>query len=275
MRKILLTIDQNPSSIYDIQYSILDASDPKRNRLPKLLRAMEDDNLVISAIQPGPLGPYRRIYELGPGAQDYLNESLKDGIETLLHSYKTFRRENPRKLYNLNKEPKHIHASGTILFASFPNLTADDLKIIRELLLTAKSVSVAVVGLDDILSKTGILYRHLGMEITSIEAPSNSISEIHLHGTPPQNLLSTAIEECKRILVRNGFLKITVPFVFFDETESPKLENFIRETATSLFPELGIVDGNSMKRVIENEFSPNGAYETQEGEVVFWGIKSE
>ena len=51
IRKILLTVDQHPSSIYDILYSMTNFSDPKRTRLPKLLKAMENENLVISALQ--------------------------------------------------------------------------------------------------------------------------------------------------------------------------------------------------------------------------------
>ena len=274
VRRILLTIDQNPSSIYDIQYSLLDASDPTRNRLPKLLKAMEDENLVRSALQPGPLGPYRRMYELGPKAQEYLNENLRDGIQTLLHFYRVFRRENPGRLYNLNKRPEQLQASGVILFASFPNLAIDDLRTIRELLTTSEGVSVAVVGSDDILTKTGILYQHMGMRITSIDAPNESVSEIHLHGIPPPNELSPAIEECKRVLTRNGLLQITAPFVFFKESNSPELENFIKRTAASLFPELGVIDGNSVRDIIETEFPTNGAYEAQQGEVVFWGVKS-
>jgi len=69
-------------------------------------------------------------------------------------------------------------------------------------------------------------------------------------------------------------LRITAPFVFFEQSNSPKLETFIKRTATSLFPELGVVDGNIVRDIIETEFSTNGAYETREGEVVFWGVKS-
>jgi len=274
MRKILLTIDQHPSSIYDIQYSIADISDPGRTRLPKLLKAMEDDQLVVSALQPGPLGPYRRMYELGPRAPEYLNESLRDAIETILHFYFAYRRENSGTLYKLGREPERPQPSGYILFAAFPNLTVEDLHGIREVLASHDSVSIAIVGSDDILSKTGIEYLHLGESIHSIETQNKSITEIRLRGIPYPDELESAIYESKRILERNGMLRITVPFVFFNESKSPRLDNFIRKTASEQFPELGVVEGNILQDLLADNFSQNGAYETDPGHVVFWGIKT-
>ena len=274
MRKILLTINQYPSSIYDIQYSISDISDPGRTKLPKLLKAMENDELVISALQPGPLGPYRRMYELGPRAQEYLNESLRDAIEIILHFYNAYRHENSGTLYKLEKEPERGQPSGNILFAAFPNMTVEDLRIIRELRASHEAVSIAIVGPDDILSKTGIDYQHLGEDFTSIHAQSNSITEIRLRGVPTPNELPSVVSECKRILDKNGIVRITVPFVFFDESESPRLDTFIKKTATNLFPELGVIEGRMLQGILEENFSTNGSYENELGQVVFWGIKT-
>ncbi|MFW9960524.1 MAG: hypothetical protein ACFFDV_05870 [Candidatus Thorarchaeota archaeon] len=274
MRKILLTIDQYPSSIYDIQYSISDIADPGRTRLPKLLKAMEDDQLVVSALQPGPLGPYRRMYELGPRAQEYLNESLRDAIETILHFYFAYRRENTGTLYKLGKEPERPQPSGCILFAAYPNMTVEDLHTIREALASHSGISIAIVGPDDILSKTGIEYSHLGEDIRTVNMHNRAITEIRLRGIPFLGELQPTIFECKRLLERNGMLRITVPFVFFNESKSPKLDNFIRKTATELFPELGVVEGKILQDLLVDSFSQSGAYETDLGHVVFWGIKT-
>lgn len=274
MRKILLTIDQYPSSIYDIQYSISDIADPGRTRLPKLLKAMEDDQLVISALQPGPLGPYRRMYELGPRAHEYLNESLRDAIETILHFYFAYRRENTGALHKLGNEPERTQPSGCIMFAAYPNMTVEDLHTIREVLASYSGISIAIVGSDDILSKTGIEYLHLGEDIHSVNMENRAITEIRLRGIPSLDELQPTICGCKRLLERNGILKITVPFVFFNESKSLKLDNFIRKTAIELFPELGVVEGKILQDLLEENFSQSGAYETDLGHVVFWGIKT-
>jgi DNA-binding PadR family transcriptional regulator len=274
MRKILLTIDQHPSSIYDIQYSIAELSDPKRTRLPKLLRSMEEEYLVTSALQPGPLGPYRRMYQLGPKAEEYLNESLRDAIETILRFYSNYRRENPAIFYHPRKEPEKPQLSGYILFAAFPSLTVEDLKEIRDLLTSTNRVSVAIVGPDDILSKTGIDYLNMGDDITSINTQNKEITEIRFRGVPSKDNLSSAISECKRVLARNGMLKISVPFLFDNELKGSKLVTFLESTINDLFPEMGIGMSKSLQENLENYFSRTGIYETQYGNIVFWGIKS-
>jgi DNA-binding PadR family transcriptional regulator len=274
MRKILLTIDQHPSSIYDIQYSISELSDPRRTRLPKLLKSMEDEELVVSALQPGPLGPYRRIYELGPRAQEYLNDNLRDALETILHFYSAYRRENHEILLNLGKEPERAQPCGYVLFAAFPNLMVDDLKEIRDVLATSETSAIAIIGSDDIMNRTGIESLHMGDDITSINTHSKSIAEIRVRGIPNLDKLPAAISECKRVLARNGMLRIRVPFVFLDESESQRLEYFIRKTAGGILPELGVVEGKLLQGIIEENFSNCGSYETELGQVVFWGIKS-
>ena len=64
------------------------------------------------------------------------------------------------------------------------------------------------------------------------------------------------------------------PFVFFDNSKNATIEKFIRETATIKFPELGVVNGKEVLRLIENNFSKHGMIETEKGEVHFWAIKS-
>ena len=273
IRKILLTIDQQPSSIYDILHSMTNFSDPKRTRLPKLLKAMENDNLVMSALQPGPLGPYRRIYEPGPEAEDYLIENLRNAMETVLHFYNAYRISvhgtKPKQGDNLELPTK----SGNILFASYPQANVNDLNEIRNLS-GNRDGSISIVGPDDIFCKTGISYNVVGSEITNIDSPSKTFSEVHLRGIPPIEHLPTAITECKRVLCRGGVLTILAPFVFFDDSKNATIEEFIRETATMKFPELGVVDGKVILNLIEDNFSKQGRIETDQGETHFWAIKS-
>jgi DNA-binding PadR family transcriptional regulator len=268
-----MALDKQPSSIYDILYSLTDFEDPRRTRLPKLLKSMEKDGLITSALQPGPLGPYRRVYEIGPKAEAYMRQNLKSGIETVLHFYDSYRKSNPRKLYNFTSEIMKRKTKGRILFGAFPNMTSDDLSIIRDLLQTCDESTISILGSDKMLCKTGIKYDSVGEDVTNFKADNQMFSEVFFNGIPPQENLSKCISECKRVMSRGGVLRIQVHFAFFDEPTKPTLGEFIQTTAASLFPEIGIVEGNEIKRNLENYFSKNGVYETSLGEVVFWARK--
>ena len=272
--KILLALDNQPSSIYDILYSLSDFSDPRRTRLPKLLKAMEKDNLVVSALQPGPLGPYRRVYEIGPEAETYMRQNLKSSIETILHFYDAYRRSNPEKLYNFPKELEKRKTKGRILFAAFPRMDAEDIESIRNLISSSDEVDISVLGPDLILSKTGIKYDSVGVDPTDLNVENQTFSEIQFNGVPARDIRPLVITECKRVLVRRGLLKIRVPLAFFEEPKKPALGEFILVTAANLFPELGVIDGNELGEVLAEAFPKNGVYETSLGEVIFWAIKS-
>lgn len=273
IRRILLTIDKQPSSIYDILYSLSNFSDPKRTRLPKLLKSMENENLVKSALQPGPLGPYRRIYEPGPEAEQYLIQNLQSSMETILHFYDAYR-QSDNGYDEVDEEDLEIPTkNGNILFAAYPQADVLDLDEIRTLSCN-REIELSIIGPDDIFSKTGIIYNVVGEDITQIEAAANTFSEIHLRGIPPIESLTHAIAECKRVLSRGGVLRIKVPFVFFNEVEKSTLEGFIRDTIINKFPELGLVDGNEIVRVIGENFSKHSKIETKRGFVYFWAIKS-
>lgn len=274
IRKILLELNRSPSSIYDILYSMTGYADPRRTRLPKLLKAMENEGLVVSALQPGPLGPYRRIYEIGPEAEAHLRESLKNSIETILHFYDSYRQANPQKLYSFVEEDHNRRVKGRILYAAFPQMKTIDLEIIRDLLLASNETSISIVGSDLILQKTGISYDIVGDDISQLSVDSKTFSEIHLHGVPELDKLPGAIAECKRVLTRKGQLRILAPLAFFNEPEKPTLGEFIRITSSELFPELGIVEGNQVSRVLSHYFPKSGLYETSLGEVVFHATKS-
>ena len=236
IRRILLTIDQQPASIYDIQYSMTNFSDPKRTRLPKLLKSMENDNLVVSALQPGPLGPYRRIYEPGPKAEDFLIENLKSALETILHFFDAYRKSILRTKKNQSEDSEIPTKDGKILFGSFPQLNVNDLDEIRNISVN-RGISISLVGQDDILSKTGISYNVVGSDFTNIESQGKTFSEVHLRGIPPKNQLQQSIAECKRVLCRGGVLRMVAPFVFFEYPEKGTIEEFVRETVLTRFPE--------------------------------------
>jgi len=234
---------------------------------------MENDNLVVSALQPGPLGPYRRIYKPGPEAEKFLVEILGNAIETILHFYNVYRTSNPGELYDLGQNPELATKDGNILYASYPQVKVNDLNEIRDLS-SNRDVTISILGPDDILSKTGISYDVVGANIMDIESPSKTYSEVRLRGVPPKDQLPKSIEECKRVIVRGGILRMIAPFVFFDEPENANLGEFIRVTAATQFPELGVVEGSDILHIISQNFSKYGSYETKLAQVHFWAIKS-
>jgi hypothetical protein len=234
---------------------------------------MENANLVTSALQPGPLGPYRRIYEPGPEAERYLVENLRSAMETVLHFYHDYRMSILNENSSQENEIEIPTKDGNILFASYPQASVNDLNEIRNLL-GNRDVTISIVGPDDIFCKTGISYDVAGSDISSIDAPSKAFSEVHLRGIPPMELLPTVIAECKRVLCRGGIITLLAPFVFFEDSKDAKIEEFFRETATTKFPELGIVNGKQVLDLMEENFSKCGWGKTRNGETQFWAIKS-
>lgn len=273
IRKILLELNGNPSSIYDILYSMSGYTDPRRTRLPKLLKAMETDGLVVSALQPGPLGPYRRIYQIGPEAESHLRNNLRSSIETVLHFYDAYRKAHPQKLYEFTDDECLRKRKGRILYAAFPHLKTNDLERIRELFISSEESEISIVGSDLILRKTGINYDVVGENMSNLSAENKSFSEIFLHGVPEMDTLPEAIAECKRVLTRKGQLRILVPFAFFNEPEKPTLGEFLRITANELFPDLGVVEGSQVLKVIEQYFPNPIVNETSLGEIIFIATK--
>jgi hypothetical protein len=235
---------------------------------------MEEDGLVTSALQPGPLGPYRRVYQLGPEAESNMRYNLKNSLETILHFYDAYRKSNPQKLYDFPNDLGKRKPKGKILFAAFPLMVSDDVESIREILISSERSSISVLGPNQILTKTGIKFESVGDDPTKILADSQTFSEVHFNGIPLLDELEEAISECKRVLVRRGLLKIQVPFAFFEEPDKPALGEFIQITAANLFPELGVVEGGKVKQIFDKFFPKTGMYETSLGEIVFWAFKS-
>lgn len=271
-RKILLTLDQGPSSIYDLLYSMDNFSDPKRTRLPKLLKTMEEEKLVVSAMQPGPLGPYRRIYQPGPHAEEYLIETLRGGFETLLHFYNKYRQSHPGHLYSSDSEFVSEIPKGDILYIGYPTIAVEDMDEIRNLV-TKHNISLSILKADTMLEKTGINYNVLDFENQELTARDESFSEVKIRGVPNRNDLPVLISECKRVLRRKGRLSLRVPYAFFEEPTKASLTEFIRITAETLFPDLGLVEGYEVNEIIAKNFGRHGFYETNLGEIVFWGIR--
>jgi hypothetical protein len=232
---------------------------------------MENDNLVVSALQPGPLGPYRRIYEPGPEAEEYLIESLRGALETVLHFYDSFRKMHDEDEDELDSE--EITKSGKILYAAYPQMDVNDLNEIRNLSVDY-DIEILIIGPDEILQKTGISYEVVGESLEKIDSESNTFTEIYLRGIPPKSQFSEIIAECKRVLVRGGILHITSTFVFFDKPKRGSLEEFIRQISVEQFPEFGIVEGKFVEKILGENFTKHGINKGSQGHCRFWAVKT-
>lgn len=272
--RILMTLDKNPCHGYELHQELPeDVRKLKLTTLYRWLHDMETEALVESEMQPGPHGPDRRIYRLGQRAETMLREVLRDSIENILHFYDDYRHSVTKGIYDGVTKSVREKIEGRVLFTAFPRITANDLRIVRLINSLCISSAVEILGDSDILRRNSIEHRCAKGDISDIHMKNETYSEVWLCGVPERNLLPSAITECKRVLVPKGTLRITAPFVFFEEPTTPTLGEFIRVTAAHLFPDLGVVDGNEVGSVIESNFKECGAFETFPGLVEFWAVK--
>ena len=131
----------------------------------------------------------------------------------------------------------------------------------------------SILEADEMLEKTGINYKVVNFNNQKLPVKGESYSEVRIRGMPDYNEFPILISECKRVLSKKGRLSIRIPYVFFEEPKKASLMEFIRITAETLFPELGLVEGNKVNEIIKTNFAETGFYETNLGEVVFWAVK--
>jgi len=164
--------------------------------------------------------------------------------------------------------------NGRVLFAAVPRVREFDLSTIEHLTQNNNGSSgLDILGDSTILTTMGIKHRVLKGEISDIPAPNERYSQIWLSGIPDRRQLHNAMTEFKRVLVKEGILRILAPFVFFDKPDQPDLGEFVRVTAIQLFPDLGMADGDDVGTILEAVFPDCGALDLFPGLVVFWARK--
>ncbi|MFX1603327.1 MAG: PadR family transcriptional regulator [Promethearchaeota archaeon] len=272
--RILLALDKTPLHGYDLLQTLpIEVGRPQLTTLYRWLHEMEAEGLAKSKIHPGPHGPDRRVYELGPRGETRLREILRNSIDVVLHFYDSYRHTAATYLFDVLDVPEIERVEGRILFAAFPRLKERDLRTIEYLSERNSGEPLDILGDCTLVSRTRLPFRELKGNICDVAVPNEALAEIWLSGVPERSVLPRAIAECKRVLVQGGILKIIAPFAFFEEPARPSLGEFIRVTATHLFPELGVVEGDDVGTVIEANFTDCGAFETFPGLVVFWAVK--
>ncbi|MHA2024454.1 MAG: helix-turn-helix transcriptional regulator [Candidatus Thorarchaeota archaeon] len=272
--KILMILDESPCHGYELQQALPEeARRVKLTTLYRWLHDMEKEALVESETVPGPHGPSRRVYRLGSRGETRLRKVFRDSMENILHFYDAYRHSVTKDVYEEGGKQVLEDAEGRVLFAAFPRITRRDLSIVRMVVNRCFTSRLEVIGNTEVLERAGIDHKPVKGELLDIPTRNDTYSEIWLNGVPERKDLPRVIAECKRVLISGGRLRITAPFVFFDEPKKPSLGEFIRVSAAHLFSDLGIVEGQDIGAVIESNFTDCGAFETFPNLVEFWAVK--
>ncbi len=272
--RILIALDSCPRHGYDLQQLLIaKAENINITTLYRLLHEMESEGFVKSKMQAGPFGPRRRVYQIGPRGESRLREILRDSIDTVLYFYDEYRHETTRDLLqNLNSIPPQ-EPSGPILFSVFPRASRHDLDLMQYLKLRGKDEALYILGKTNLIGKPKVPFKSLKGKPWDIAQKSDRFSEVWMTRLPPREKLPSTIVEIKRVLKKQGTLRILAPFAFFGEPAEPSLEAFIRVTSVHLFPDLGVVEGDEVGSVLEMNFKKCGAFQVFPGFIVFWGVK--
>lgn len=272
--RILLALDKNACHGYDLLRVLPeDAGRIQLTTLYRWLHDMESRGLIASEKQPGPHGPHRRVYTLGPRGEGRLRRVLKEAIEVVLHFYDAYRHQTSAGVYDSLDSLVEKTVEGDFLFTAHPRITMNELELIRFLARRCEGARLHIIGDNEVVKRANIKHRHLQGGIHDIPASNDAFAEVWVSGVPERQVLPRVVAECKRVLLPGGTMRITAPFVFFDEPEKPTLGDFIRVTSVHLFPDLGVVEGNDVGSVIESMFTTCGAFETFPGLVEFWAVK--
>lgn len=273
--KILLALDRRQYHGYSL-YKLLtvEFQSLPRASFYRWLNEMEDEGLIASSIEPGPHGPERKVYSLGEEGESYLRQSLKNAIETIIHFYNGFRYSRVGNMDPFIQRADPPNVDGRILFVAFSPLSDQDISIVDTIAKRRDGKPIDVYCDTTLLGDTHIPFRTMKGSIENVPIGDSAFAEIWFLGTPRREIITQAILESKRLLKKDGMLRIIAPFVFFDPPKEPTLTEFIRVTAIHLFPELGFAEGEEIGRIIEAYFQDCGAIEAFPGFILFWAKKN-
>ncbi|MFW9849169.1 MAG: PadR family transcriptional regulator [Candidatus Thorarchaeota archaeon] len=274
--KILLALDRRPYHGYDlIQTLRKDFGNVRQATIYRWLRDMEGEGLITSDIEPGPHGPDRRVYRVGSRGEDYLRRSLKQSIETILHFYDDYRYSISGNMEKYLSGIPPMVEKGRILFMALPQMNERDCSFAEFLYERRGKQPIDVLGDTSLLDKCPIKYRPMKGEPDNIATRNDLFSEIWTLGIPGRADFPKAISEFKRVMTPKARLRMIAPFVYFQPPEKPTISEFVRTTSVHLFPELGIVEGQEVGKIIEAHFPYCGASEDFPALVMFWAFNEE
>ncbi|MFW9931268.1 MAG: PadR family transcriptional regulator [Candidatus Thorarchaeota archaeon] len=273
----MLMLDRHPIHGYEIRRQLVPlAGDIEVTTLYRWLREMEKEGLIESKAKKGPHGPERKEYRMGSRGERHLREVLRDSMRVILHFYDEFRHYSFAKSLSNATSSEHGQESieGRIIVAIVTPSMADQVDTMKLITNRAGENSIHVMG--DPKNLVGLDKKFILIEGSPWDIPckKNHYHEYWILGMPARELLPRTLVESKRILDNGGTVRMHVPFAFFDEPAEPTLESFLRLTASHLFPELGVVEGQEVCDLFEKMFEDFGIIKFHPGHVQFWGTNS-
>ena len=234
---------------------------------------MESKNLVKSEIGSGPKGPKRKIYSLTSRGKKRTIKVLRDSISLVLRVYCNFRKHAfPADIGTLLGE-ESSSINGRILYAAYPKIFDLDINILEALSKKREGLPIDVLSDTGILNERGIKHRFLKGDPWDIPASDEKFGEIWLSGLLDKKMLRPSFQECKRVLMAGGMLKVVAPYVSQEAKETPSVGDFILVTAATLFPELGVFESEELRDAIAEIFDDYGHYEIYPDMLVYWARK--
>ena len=244
-------------------------------RVPTLYRwlyELERKQFIVSEIRPGLNSPERKFYRLTPYGQLHMTYLLRDAIDLVLHYYEDYQYYFLNCLSDYLSDLKQEYTEGRILFLAYPRLLYRDLELLNQIRERIGEFDVDIMGDLGYLDDDPQIHTLQGNSC-NIPSSSKRYREVWLCRTPDLDDLAFTISECKRVLKRKGVLRIMLPHIIFDEPSLLGLDEFVRVTSFHMFPELQIMNGNQIHKVIETYFPVNGYLEPIPGTAIFWAVK--
>lgn len=267
-------MDQGPCYAYEMMRMLgNDYGDLRLTTLYRWLYELERNHIIVSEIRPGSNSPERKFYRLTSDGQIYMTHLLRDAIDLVLHYYEDYQHYFLNCVSEYLSDLKLEYSNGRILFLAYPRLLYRDLEILSEIREKIGKLDVDIMGdlgyLDDNDPQIHILQGNP----CNIPSSNRKYSEVWLCRTPRMENLAFVVSKCKRVLKRDGVLRIILPRIFFDEPSNPGLDEFVKITSFHMFPQLHVMNGNQIHRVIETYFPVNGYLEPILGTAIFWAVK--
>ncbi|MHA1907196.1 MAG: PadR family transcriptional regulator [Candidatus Thorarchaeota archaeon] len=266
-------LDRKPCHGYELRRLLLPiVGDVEITKLYRWLREMEKQGLIEGSEEEGPHGPSRRTYKLGPRGERQLRDSLRHSMNMLLHFYDAFRQYSMREQYPSDLKFEFEKIDGRVLASIVSPFMAAEDELINVFSLRLIEKRLDTIGPTEPWEKAGIVTNPIEGSLDDISSKSDFFKEIWLIGMPGRELLPRVVMETKRVLELQGTIRLVAPFAFFDDPQSATMEAFLRLTASQMFPELGVVEGQEVCTIFRNIFGDCKVIEFHPGFVEFYAI---
>jgi DNA-binding PadR family transcriptional regulator len=272
--RILLLIEQGASYGYEIIRQLgNDYGDIRLNTLYRWLYDMEAHNLLESSVRPGPFGPNRRVYNLAPLGKRLIRNLLRESLELVMNYFDDYLRDRPDNILGFLEDLDSSDLNPRILISGFPRIRRSDIGLFKSLVSRNDKTRIDIIGSTVELGNLDIGFRRLDGDICSIPVRRGRYNEIWFSRTPSLEVLDSASIECKRVLTVGGKLRIIASNLYFNEPLYASMSEFLRMTATHLFPDFGVIEGNSICGILRRAFDNCRVYEVPSGVTIVESVK--